>query len=99
LRACYVVASRVSIFLSFFPPSFLPTSHVPYFLQNQRNFRTHLLFSFLGWLASPGERERERERGRGVKSERGLVCGKKTQEGEFFVNSSCNEGKAYAPDF
>lgn len=95
LRVCYVVASRVSIFLTFCPPSFLPTSHVPCFLQINGFLGLIYCLVFLGWLASPGERERERELSRA----REILCAGKEQEGEFFVSSSCNEGKAYAPEF
>lgn len=63
-------------FLDLFPSIFLAYFARTLFLTNQRIFGTHLLFSFLGWLASPGDRQRER--GRVVKSERDLVCGKKT---------------------
>ncbi len=82
-------------FLDLLPSIFLAYLARTLFLANQRIFGTYLLFSFFGLV---GFAWRERERERVVKSERDLVCGKK-QEGEFFVSSSCNEGKAYAPEF
>lgn len=72
LRCCIESIDFLDLFSSIFLAYFARTL----FLTNQRIFGTHLLFSFLGWLASPGERERERVRV--VKSERDLVSGKKT---------------------
>ncbi len=76
LRVCYVVASRVSIFLTFCPPSFLPTSHVPCFLQINGFLGLIYCLVFLGWLASPGERERERELSRA----REILCAEKNRK-------------------
>jgi hypothetical protein len=91
LRCCIESIDFLDLFSSIFLAYFARTL----FLTNQRIFGTHLLFSFLGWLASPGEREREGELSRA----REILCPGKKQEGEFFVSSSCNEGKAYAPEF
>lgn len=57
LRWCIQRIDFLDLFSSIFLAYFAGTL----FLTNQRISGTHLLFSFLGWLASPGERERERE--------------------------------------